>query len=120
MNSEEPTAVALASFTARLGVGSVHLAWETAAEIDNAGFNLYRAAAKDGPYARVNGALIPARGDPTSGASYAFTDEGLAPGIYFYKLEDVETSGVATLHGPVSAMALPRLRRPLVRPTLPW
>ena len=114
-----PTAVCLASFTARLGVGSVHLAWETGAEIDNAGFNLYRATAADGPYAKVNGAFIAAQGDPTSGASYAFTDEGLAPGIYFYKLEDVDTGGVATLHGPVSAVALPRLRRPLYRPTLP-
>ena len=119
INSQKPTAVTLASFTARLGVGSVHLTWETGAEIDNAGFNLYRATTADGPYVQVNGALIAAQGDPTSGASYAYTDEGLAPGLYFYKLEDVDTGGVATLHGPVSAVALPRLRRPLFRPTMP-
>ena len=119
MNVERSTAVTLASFTAQPGVGSATLAWETAAEIDNAGFNLYRATAKDGPYAKVNSALIAAQGDPTSGASYTFTDEGLAPGVYFYKLEDVETSGAATLHGPAAALVLPRLRRPLYRPATP-
>jgi len=35
------------------------------------------------------------------------------------KLEDVDLAGVTTLHGPVSAVVLPRLRRPTYRPTLP-
>jgi hypothetical protein len=116
---EEPTAITLASFTVEPGVGSVALAWETTAEIDNAGFNLYRASTPDGPYAKVNDALIAAQGDPTSGASYTFMDEGLAPGTYAYKLEDVDLNGVATLHGPVSATVMPPLRRPPYRPTLP-
>ena len=116
---EKPTVVTLTSFTAEAGVGSVALAWETAAEIDNAGFNLYRADAADGPYAKVNGALIAAEGDPVSGASYSFVDEGLAPGTYYYKLEDVETSGVATLHGPAPVTVAPALRRPSYRPVLP-
>jgi hypothetical protein len=115
----EPTAICLASFTAEASAGSVALTWETAAEIDNAGFNLYRAAAPDGPYTRVNGALIAAQGSPVSGASYSFVDKGLAPGTYTYKLEDVDLGGVTTLHGPVSAPVVPRLRRPSYRPTLP-
>jgi hypothetical protein len=116
----EPTAVELASFAAEAGVGSVTLAWRTAAEIDNAGFNLYRATAPDGPYTKVNGALIAAEGDPVSGASYTFLDEGLSSGTYYYKLEDVDLSGVATLHGPVSVTVAPSLRRPSYRPTSPW
>jgi hypothetical protein len=116
---EEPTAVTLASFTAEAGVGSVALAWETGTEIDNAGFNLYRATSPDGPWTKVNGALIAAEGDPVAGASYSFLDEGLAPGTYTYKLEDVDLNGVATLHGPVSATVMPLLRRPPYRPTLP-
>jgi len=115
----KPTAITLASFTAEPGVGSVTLAWETGTEIDNAGFNLYRATAEGGPYAKVNGALIAAEGDPVSGASYSFLDKGLSPGTYYYKLEDVDLAGVTTLHGPVSAAVLPRLRRPTYRPTLP-
>jgi len=117
---EEPTAITLASFAAEAGVGSVTLAWQTAAEIDNAGFNVYRAAAPDGPYTKVNSALIAAEGDPTSGASYSFLDQELQPGTYYYKLEDVDLSGVTTLHGPASAVVMPRFRRPSYRPTSPW
>jgi hypothetical protein len=114
-----PTAITLASFTAKAGVGSVALAWETGTEVDNAGFNLYRATAESGPYAKINGALIAAEGDPVSGAGYSFLDKGLSPGTYYYKLEDVDLTGTTTLHGPVSAAVLPRLRRPTYRPTLP-
>ena len=116
---EEPTAVTLAAFSAEAGAGSVVLAWETAAEIDNAGFNLYRATAEGGPYTKVNDALVAAEGDPTSGASYTFLDKGLLPGTYYYKLEDVDFAGVTALHGPVSATVVSRLRRPSYRPMAP-
>jgi len=115
----EPTAITLASFTATAGAGSITLAWETGTEIDNAGFNLYRAAAADGPNTKVNAALIAAEGDPVSGASYSYLDQRLQPGTYFYKLEDVDLNGVVTTHGPVSATVLPRFRRPAYRPTMP-
>jgi hypothetical protein len=118
--SEEPTAITLASFTAEADGGSVALGWTTAAEIDNAGFNVYRATTPDGPYTQVNGALIAAAGDPTSGASYSLLDKGLAPGTYHYKLEDIDLNGVATLHGPVAATVTVPLRRPLYRPTMPY
>jgi hypothetical protein len=116
---DEGTAITLASFAAKAGVGAVRLEWETGTEIDNAGFNLYRATAPGGPYTKVNAALIAAEGDPVAGASYSFLDQRLLPGTYYYKLEDVDFNGVTTLHGPVSATVLPRFRRPAYRPTLP-
>ncbi|MEE8390530.1 MAG: hypothetical protein V3S14_06995, partial [Anaerolineae bacterium] len=118
-NCGEPTAITLASFTAAPGISSARLAWETGTEIDNAGFNLYRATAPGGPYTRINAALIAAEGDPVAGASYSFLDKGLAAGAYYYKLEDVDYYGVSTLHGPVSATVLPGLRKPSYRPTAP-
>ena len=49
--------------------------------------------------------LIPGLGSSLVGASYSYTDAELVNGTtYFYKLEDVETTGVAMLHGPVSVM----------------
>jgi predicted GH43/DUF377 family glycosyl hydrolase len=116
---EEPTAITLASFTADADVGAVTLDWETGTEVDNAGFNLYRAAAPDGPYAKINDALIAAEGDPVAGASYSFLDKGIPVGVYYYKLEDVDLNGTTTLHGPVSVTVLPRFRRPMVRPMAP-
>lgn len=113
-----PTAITLISFTALAAPDGVTLAWETGTEIDNAGFNLYRAAAADGPYTRINAALIAARGDPVAGACYSYTD---APGYgtFFYKLEDIDYYGVSTLRGPVQVTVALPFRRPLRRPTAP-
>ena len=115
----KPTVIELASFTASPGVSSVILAWETGTELDNAGFNLYRATSPDGPYAKINGALIAAEGDPVAGASYRFLDKGLTTGTYYYLLEDVDYNGVRTQHGPASATVLPSFRKPAYRPTVP-
>ena len=101
---ETSTAIELLSFTARAGGDGVTLAWETATEIDNAGFNLYRAASADGPYAKINAILIPAEGNAFSGASYTYLDKGTNEEniVYFYELEDVDRYGISTFHGPVS------------------
>jgi hypothetical protein len=100
----DPTLIKLSSFTASVGVGKIVLKWVTASEIDNAGFNLYRADAEDGEYAKINPSLIPAEGSPTQGASYQFIDENVRNRkTYFYKLEDIDLDGKSTFHGPVSA-----------------
>ena len=114
----KPAAIDLASFTAQAGAGGVTLAWETGTELDNAGFNLYRATSADGPYTQINDALIAAEGDPVSGASYSFVD---APGYgtFYYQLEDVDYNGVSTMHGPVKVTVARPFRRPLYRPRLP-
>jgi hypothetical protein len=113
-----PTAITLASFTAEAGAEGVTLAWETGTEVDNAGFNLHRAMTQDGPWTQINSALIPAQGDPVSGASYSFLDRP-DHGTFYYQLEDVDLYGVSTLHGPVKATLARPLRRPLYRPRLP-
>ncbi len=95
------TAINLVSFNANAdNNGGVTLAWETATEVDNAGFNLYRARGKNGKYKKINDTIIPAQGSVSSGAQYTFEDKPPAPGVFFYKLEDVDTSGVSTMHGP--------------------
>ena len=48
-----PTAITLSSFTAKAGNGSVTLNWTTETEIDNAGFNIYRAASENGEYVKI-------------------------------------------------------------------
>ncbi|OOP54930.1 MAG: hypothetical protein AYP45_17645 [Candidatus Brocadia carolinensis] len=104
---EGSTAIELKSFNARANSkGRVFISWETATEIDNAGFNLYRARSKDGNYRKINAALIPAKGNETSGATYRFADSP-SKGTFYYKLEDVDYHGVSTLHGPVKVKAEP-------------
>ena len=99
---EVPTAITLASFMAEYAGDTVVVRWTTAVERDNAGFNLYRAAASVGPYVKLNDQLIAAEGNGT-GASYRFVDTPRGSGPFYYKLEDVDFNGTSTLHGPIQA-----------------
>jgi hypothetical protein len=102
--NEYPTAVDLLSFTAHAGADNVTLNWQTASELDTEGFNVWRSQSQDGPYIQVNASLIAARGNADTGASYEYTDTDVEQDVtYFYKLEDVDGSGISTYHGPVSA-----------------
>lgn len=112
-------AVTLDSFSASAAAGQVKLVWKTAAEVDNAGFNLYRSASLDGgQLVKVNSKLIAASMEALTGASYSFVDKSGA-GTFYYWLEDVSTSGVAVRHGPVKVSVKPLLRRPVYRPLGP-
>jgi hypothetical protein len=103
-----PTAVELLSFTARPEGRAILVHWETASEIDNAGFNLYRATSLEGEKGRLNGNLIPSQVPPGSpiGAEYSWLDSQVVSGtVYYYWLEDVDIYGRATLHEPVKVLA---------------
>ena len=98
------TLIELSSFTAIPSNKEVVLKWSTASEIDNAGFNIYRAGA-DGEFAKINAEIILAKGSSTSGAAYEFVDNGLQNRkSYSYQLEDIDLNGSSTMHGPVSAI----------------
>ena len=84
----------------------VFVEWTTESEVDVAGFNLYRSESLDGPYVKVNTALIPGASDPLLGGKYAYTDTNVVAGqTYYYKLEDVDLDGTTTLHGPIEVVA---------------
>jgi hypothetical protein len=98
----EATAVSLISFTAKGSGNAVQVNWQTAQEISNMGFNLYRAEDPGGPYVRINRALIPGLSFSASGRSYGFTDTNVVLGnLYYYKLEDIDVYGQRNLHGPI-------------------
>jgi hypothetical protein len=101
------TLINLSSFTASPKFSKVIIQWSTEAEIDNAGFNLYRAEAEAGKYIKINSSLIPAQGSATKGASYEFIDTNVQNRkTYYYKLEDIDLQGNSTFH--VAGSATPR------------
>jgi hypothetical protein len=108
LSNSNPTAVELVRFEATPSGNNIQIEWETASEIDNLGFNLYRAeSAPGGTRICLNADLIPseAPGSPT-GAVYTWVDESIAlDTTYYYWLEDVDIYGETTLHGPASATA---------------
>jgi hypothetical protein len=82
--------------------GRVALTWETASEVNVAGFNVYCAGGGAGfdRWTRVNDALIPARGGTSSGARYALADAPGA-GAFRYRLEVASAEGPPQTVGPV-------------------
>ena len=115
-----PTAVEVSSFTATVKREAVRLAWTTTSEVDNLGFNLYRAKEVDGPRTKLNSELIPSLVAPGSpfGADYTYTDTAMRlRGTYYYWLEDVDIYGKTGLRDPVAASLAgwPPVREPSIR-----
>jgi hypothetical protein len=104
--NSEPTAVTLASFEAAQATDMIVVTWETASELNNRGFNLWRGASAAGPDIKLNDTVIPSQsqGLPVSDFSYTFEDsKDLVPGTtYYYWLEDLDTNDTLTRHEPVS------------------
>ncbi len=97
-----PTAVELLYFRIDAVSGrTVPLRWATAAEVDNFGFNVYRSPVADRSQASLR-AFVPGQAR-AGGATYRYDDTVPADGIWWYWLADVDTSGLETFHGPVSA-----------------
>jgi hypothetical protein len=72
---------------------TVEVTWETATELETAGFNLYRSQSPTGDFEWINEeeGLIASEGEATSGATYHYIDEDVEAGkTYFYLLEEVE------------------------------
>jgi len=100
---ETETHVALLSLGATPQATDIKVSWETASEVDNAGFNVWRSEAQNGTYTKINTSMIPAAGGPGSGAVYEYVDEGVSAGVtYHYKLEAEDLLGVGRFFGPVS------------------
>ena len=108
------TKVTLRSFTAQLGTDKngakrVVLIWKTGGESHNLGFNVYRE--QNGNRVRMNLSLIAGSALQMTGAlpkhsgkNYAWIDSSAGTSGSYW-LEDIDISGVRTMHGPVSVTA---------------
>lgn len=96
--SVEPTAVELLYFNVDRSLdGQVTLTWETAAEIDNLGFYIYRGTSMN--FGDAESIHFEPAGGGSAGHTYSFTDYP-GPGGWFYWLSDIDTHGVETFHLP--------------------
>ncbi len=99
-----PLSVTLADFYVQQLDDHVLVTWETATEINNRGFNLYRSTTAAALGQQLNAALIPSQSPGNmQGYVYTFEDFDVAPSqTYWYTLEDLDFSGTTTQHGPLS------------------
>jgi len=104
-------AVTIANFEVEAGEEEINAYWETASEIGNLGFYLWRSESHDDGYVKLpidppppTQQFIPSE-DFGMGSFYEFIDVQVTPGIlYYYKLQDVPENGTGDFYGPESAM----------------
>ena len=100
----DPLAMTLTSFDATCQDSQPVLSWQTANELGNAGFNVWRSSSSDAPEAQL--AFVPSQAPGSAtGFDYSFVDSTAASGVtYYYWLEAVDQAGSTSMNGPVSAI----------------
>lgn len=101
--SQTSASVTLLYFQALPENDAVFLEWETATEIDSAGFYITRSTSESSNFERI-GSFIPSKGDSVAGAYYDFRDEAVENGVtYNYILESWDYDNTVDYSDPVSA-----------------
>jgi hypothetical protein len=109
-NQDISLPVELSSFNAIVENNSLSIRWITESEINNLGFEIYRAPNEDGEYVLLSSyksnSDLEGQGNSSVRHEYNFTDNSAKPQTtYWYKLADLDYEGVKTFHGPVSVTA---------------
>lgn len=100
---EEELLVELEYFTAAPAKRGVMLRWATTVELNTVGFRVLRASGtREKALELLTPELIPAKGNNLVGAEYVFEDSTAPSGTLVYYLEDVDSFGRTTRHGPVT------------------
>jgi hypothetical protein len=94
--------VELSSFTASVKGDEVTLNWSTASEINNKGFEIERSNVRRQMSDKLiweNVGFVEGNGTTTGTSNYGFVDEGLAAGIYNYRLKQIDFDGTFSYSG---------------------
>jgi hypothetical protein len=86
-----PLPVELTFFKASVDGWSVQLNWETAAEVNNYGFEVERSTDKSS-WRKI--AFIAGHGNSNSMKQYSFTDIKVSSGKYYYRLKQIDNTGI--------------------------
>jgi hypothetical protein len=90
--------VQLSSFNATSQGTNALLSWTTATETNNAGFQIDRSSEGSNLWEKV--AFINGAGTSNSAKSYSYEDKNLQPGVYIYRMKQVDNDGTVTLYNP--------------------
>lgn len=70
------------------------LRWSTASEVENLGFDIYRAEQADGPFIRINERPVAGAGTSDEPQQYEYIDATIDPARrYFYYVESIALDG---------------------------
>jgi len=83
--------VEFVSFEAKFDSGELQLAWETASEINNAGFEVQYRALDQGAFAPLG--FVEGAGSTTTLQHYTYSVNDLEPGKYLFRLKQIDLDG---------------------------
>jgi hypothetical protein len=108
--------VQLASFTAALLSNNlIELRWSTISELNNYGFYIQRRLQSGSTWYELPNVFIPGHGTTNEPQHYSFIDSTLpGPGIWLYRLKQVDLDGTPHFTEPVSVNVLTNVVEPVL------
>jgi hypothetical protein len=97
------TPVELVSFTASVDKNNISLKWNTATEINNTGFYVERGSINNSNGETIFSQIgfVKGAGNSTIPSNYSFSDKLSNPGIYYYRLKQIDNNGSFKYNSPV-------------------
>ena len=95
-STTSPLPVEMTSFTAVMKGTSALLKWSTATETNNYGFQIERSV--EGSQIWVKTAFVSGAGTSNSPRTYSYEDKNLAPGVYIYRIKQVDNNGTTSIY----------------------
>jgi hypothetical protein len=71
----------------------VLLRWSTASETNNYGFEVQKAAEGTDAYQTIGNSFVAGHGTTVDPHSYSYTDASVAPGVWYYRLKQMDLDG---------------------------
>ena len=93
--------VQLASFAAIRVSDDVQLSWSTISEVNNFGFYVERKLDGTSSFVEVPNSFIAGHATTLEPQSYSFTDNTVTPGVWYYRLRQVDLDGKINYSEPV-------------------
>lgn len=102
-----PLPVQLAAFTARVQPdNSVRLDWMTLSEINNYGFEVQKSQERTRNFMTIPHSFVPGHGTTLDPHYYSFVDTATSPGIWYYRLKQIDLDGTHHYSDPVQVSIL--------------
>ncbi|RPI65033.1 MAG: T9SS C-terminal target domain-containing protein [Ignavibacteriales bacterium] len=95
-----PVPVELVSFTLKPIEKGINVTWITASELNNKGFEVQRSIDKEN---FLTAGFVNGNGTTTETSSYIFTDTPEKPGLYYYRLKQIDFDGTFSYSNVVSS-----------------
>lgn len=94
---EDPLPIQLASLAATVvNQNEVRIDWTTVTETNNYGFEVQKSAETPVNYQTIPNSFVPGHGTTIQPHSYTYTDGAANPGIWYYRLKQIDLDG--TIH----------------------